>query len=116
MTKKDIVQKIVEELNLQPSVARKAVQRTLDLIIETLATEGRIELRNFGIFQVARRAPRIARNPRTRERVIVPERYVVTFKPGKIMEERIQHVDPTKARIKLSRQLQAEGTSGSGLQ
>lgn len=113
MTKKDIVQKIATELNLQPSLARKAVQRTLDLIIETLATEGRIELRNFGILQVARRAPRVARNPRTRERVIVPERYVVVFKPGKVMEERIQHIDPSKARIKVSRQLQAEGAPAS---
>lgn len=113
MTKKDIVQKIATELELPPAVARKAVQRTLDLIIEALATEGRIELRNFGIMQVARRAPRVARNPRTKERVVVPERYVVTFKPGKIMDERIQQIDPSRARIKVSRQLQAEGASAT---
>ncbi len=106
MTKKDIAARIASELKLSPSVAKKAVQLTFDSIIETLATEGRIELRNFGIFQVARRAARIARNPRTGERVSVPERYVVTFKAGKEMEERVQHVDPERARIRVGRQSQ----------
>lgn len=107
MTKKDIVARIASELKLSPTVAKKAVQMTFDAIIETLATEGRIELRNFGIFQVARRAARIARNPRTGDRVEVPERFVVTFKPGKEMELRVQQIDPTRARIKVGRQSQA---------
>jgi nucleoid DNA-binding protein len=48
--------------------------------------EHRIELRNFGVFEVKRRAPRKARNPRTGDKVLVPEKYVVTFKPGKERE------------------------------
>ena len=54
--------------------------------------ERRIELRNFGVFEVKRRAPRKARNPRTGDKVFVPEKYVVTFKPGKEMEERVKDV------------------------
>ncbi len=111
MTKKDIAARIASELELSPSVAKKAVQMTFDAIIETLAKEGRIELRNFGIFQVARRAARIARNPRTGERVEVPERYVVTFKAGKEMEERVQQVDPSRARIRVGRHSQAAASS-----
>ena len=65
------------------------VQGVFDGIVETLLSEGRIELRNFGVFEVKRRKPRRARNPRTGETVSVPARAVVTFKPGREMAERV---------------------------
>lgn len=89
MTKKEIVKKISQELGVPQLLAKEIVQRTFDAIIEALATEGRIELRNFGVFKVNTRAPRMARNPKTGDRVPVPQKKVVTFKPGKEMEERI---------------------------
>ncbi len=55
-----------------------------------MVEERRIELRNFGVFEVKKRAARKARNPRTGDKVYVPEKYVVTFKPGKEMEERVR--------------------------
>jgi hypothetical protein len=58
-----------------------------------LLEERRIELRNFGVFEVKRRKPRKARNPRTGERVDVEAKNVVTFKPGKEMEERVRQLD-----------------------
>ena len=64
-----------------------------DRITETLVDEGRIELRNFGVFEVKRRRARKARNPRTGESVSVPERSVVTFKAGLEMEERVNQSD-----------------------
>ena len=51
--------------------------------------EGRIELRDFGVFEVKRRKPRKARNPQSGETVQVPERVAVRFKPGKEMEEQV---------------------------
>ena len=65
VTKKEIVKKISEDINLTQLKTKDIVQRTLDAIIHTLVSEGRIELRNFGVFEVKRRAPRKARNPRT---------------------------------------------------
>jgi len=67
----------------------------LDAIVNTLAEEGRVELRNFGVFEVRRRKARKAHNPRTGEQVIVPEKCVVAFKPGQELEERVQ----TESRI-----------------
>ena len=67
--------------------------------------ERRIELRNFGVFEVKRRAPRKARNPRTGDKVFVPEKYVVTFKPGKEMEERVKELERQAAAA-------ARGTRG----
>ena len=64
----------------------------LDEIIETLVRDGKIELRNFGVFKVTKRAARPARNPRTSAPVYVPEKCVVTFKPGKEMAGRIREL------------------------
>lgn len=89
MTKKEIVKSISEELGLTQLKTKEIVQRTFDAIIDALASEGRIELRNFGVFEVKKRAARVARNPRTGDQVEVPEKYVVTFKPGKEMEARV---------------------------
>jgi integration host factor subunit beta len=96
VTKKEIVKKISEEIGLTQLKTKDIVQRTLDAIIHTLVTEQRIELRNFGVFEVKRRAPRKARNPRTGDKVYVPAKNVVTFKPGKEMEELVRQMDPEK--------------------
>ena len=89
MTKKDIAKQIALDAGLTQLQALEVVQRTFDEIIRTLVTEGRIELRNFGVFEVKRRSPRRARNPRTGEKLVTPARNVVTFRPGKAMEELI---------------------------
>ena len=90
MTKKEIVRKISERADLTQLKTKEIVQWTFDAIIDTLIKDGRIELRNFGVFEVRRRKARRARNPRTNDRVDVPEKNVVTFQPGKEMEERVR--------------------------
>ena len=102
MTKKEIVRTISEEIGLTQLQTKEIVQKTFNAIVEALVDEGRIELRNFGVFEVKRRAPRKARNPRTGDKVFVPEKYVVTFKPGKEMEERVRELErQAAARAKL---------------
>lgn len=93
MTKKEIVKQISEEIGLTQLKTKEIVQKTFDAIIETLVRERRIELRNFGVFEVKRRAARKARNPRTGEKVDVAEKFVVTFKPGKEMEEKVLQLE-----------------------
>lgn len=103
MTKKEIVRTISDEIGLTQLQTKEIVQKTFNAIVETLVEEGRIELRNFGVFEVKRRAPRKARNPRTGEKVFVGEKYVVTFKPGKEMEERVRELErQAAARAKLA--------------
>lgn len=93
MTKKEIVKTISEEIGLTQLKTKEIVQKTFDAIVETLVGEGRIELRNFGVFEVKKRAARKARNPRTGDKVFVPAKFVVTFKPGKEMEERVRQME-----------------------
>jgi nucleoid DNA-binding protein len=92
VTKKEIVRTISERANLTQLKTKEIVQWTFDAIIETLVSEGRIELRNFGVFEVKRRKPRRARNPRTNKPVEVEAKNVVTFQPGKVMEEKVRHM------------------------
>jgi nucleoid DNA-binding protein len=92
MTKKEIAKKISEQSGITVLLALEAVQLVFDGIIETLLSEGRIELRNFGVFEVKRRRARKARNPRNGEKVNVPARMVVAFKAGREMEERVSRL------------------------
>ena len=98
MTKKDMARAIAGEMGLPQVQATAIVQRIFDGITETLLSEGRIELRNFGVFEVKERKPRRARNPRTGEAVDVPGKRVVTFKPGREMEQRVRRLKRVPAR------------------
>src|SRR3954468_5362071 len=89
MTKKELAKAIAGEMGIPQVQATAIVQRIFDGIIETLVAAGRIELRNFGVFEVKRRKPRWARNPHTGDPVKVPAKLVVTFKPGKDMGLRV---------------------------
>lgn len=116
MTKKEIVKTISDEIGLTQLKTKEIVQKTFDAIVETLVDEGRIELRNFGVFEVKKRAARKARNPRTGDKVYVPEKFVVTFKPGKEMEERVRQLEEkaaaeARARANAAAAAQAESSS-----
>ena len=108
MTKKEIVKTISDETGLNQQQIKTIVQKTFDAIVSTLVEAGRIELRNFGVFQVRPRAARKARNPRTGRQVEVPEKFVVTFKPGKIMEQKVNAIEGSS----LAQQIRDEIASG----
>ncbi|MDP8298622.1 MAG: HU family DNA-binding protein [Candidatus Tantalella remota] len=86
MTKKDIIMKIADDINLKQVEVKEVVQRTFDLITESLRNGDKVELRNFGIFKVKTRKGRLGRNPRTGEGVSIPDKKVVSFKPGMKMK------------------------------
>jgi nucleoid DNA-binding protein len=92
VTKKEIVKQIADRAELTQLKTKEIVQWTFNAIVDTLIQDGRIELRNFGVFEVKRRKARKARNPRTGDKVDVEPKNVVTFKPGKDMEERVRRM------------------------
>jgi DNA-binding protein HU-beta/integration host factor subunit beta len=96
MTKKEIARMISDELGLTHQKTQQVIQRTLDVIIEVLANEGQVELRNFGVLKVKDRPSRIGRNPRTGEEIFISERAVISFKAGKDMEERVEQYRPRR--------------------
>lgn len=90
MTKKEIVNKIAEDANLKQTDVKKVVQKTLDEIIAALSRGETVELRNFGVFKIKSRKPRLGRNPKTGAKVPIPERKVVTFKVGMVMKKKVR--------------------------
>jgi nucleoid DNA-binding protein len=109
VTKKDIVRQISEQVDVPQLKTKEIVQATFDAIIETLVREGRIELRKFGVFEVKRRKARRARNPKTNEDVEVGPKNVVTFQPGKKMEDRVRQMPLVTERPRKPRKSKAAG-------
>ncbi|MBI4659403.1 MAG: integration host factor subunit beta [Verrucomicrobia bacterium] len=95
MTKRDLVVRISEETSLVQQQVLEVVQKTLDYIAEAVANGTKVELRNFGVFEVKIRKARVGRNPNAPEAdVRIPPRAVVKFKPGKEMREAVLKLTP----------------------
>ncbi len=100
VTKKELVDRIADELNssrprsrIKRVQVRRVVQKFLDMIIDELAKGNRLEFRDFGVFECKHRAPRIAQNPKTLEKVPVPARRAVKFKAGRVMKLKLENPD-----------------------
>jgi len=89
MTKGDIVNRISAATGLTKKDTAMVVDGVLDAIAEALARKERIEIRGFGVFKVVKRAPRVARNPKARKEIRIPERLMPVFKPSKNLRKRI---------------------------
>jgi nucleoid DNA-binding protein len=90
MTKKDIVLKITDMTGIKQVDVKTIVQKTFDVIVESLVRGEKVELRNFGVFKIKERKARFGRNPRTGASVPVPPRKVVVFKSGLEMKQQIK--------------------------
>ena len=93
-TKKDLIDRIAEETNQKRTVVKKTVQCFLANVIAELRRGNRLEFRDFGVFEIRHRAPRVAQNPKTLERVPVPAKRTVKFKVGRLMKMALEiHAD-----------------------
>lgn len=89
-TKRDLVIRISNDTGLIQQDVMAVVQKTLDYITEALIAGKNVELRNFGVFEVKLRKPRVGRNPNDPAKdVQIPARAVVKFKAGKEMREQV---------------------------
>ena len=92
ITKKDLVERASARAGVNRTATRDVLQAVLDTIVDELGDGHRIELRDFGVFEVKARAARTAQNPKTLERVRVPPRGAVRFKAGRRMKEAIENL------------------------
>jgi nucleoid DNA-binding protein len=100
LTKRDLVTRISNETGLVQQQVLDVVQRTLDYIAESLSKGDKVELRNFGVFEVKIRKARVGRNPNSPETdVPIPERCVVKFKPGKEMRAEVIKIAPKASAV-----------------
>src|ERR1051325_2992348 len=107
MTKRDLVVRISEETGLVQQDVLNVVQKTLDYISDAVTRGEKVELRNFGVFEVKVRKARVGRNPNAPAAdVPIPPRAVVKFKPGKEMREAVLHL--TAQQIAVQEQIAAQ--------
>jgi len=94
MTKSELIAQLAERFpQLVAKDADYAVKMILDAMTEALSNGDRIEIRGFGSFALNYRPPRIGRNPKSGEKVSVPEKYVPHFKAGKELRERVDGLE-----------------------
>lgn len=98
-TKKDLIDRIAAETRQKRTAVKKTVQSFLDNVIEELGRGNRLEFRDFGVFEIRRRAPRVAQNPKTLERVPVPAKRTVKFKVGRLMKIALEGAEPTREGV-----------------
>ena len=95
MTRSDLVAQLAERFGqLTHRDTEFAVKTILDAMSDALARGHRIEIRGFGSFGLNYRPPRVGRNPKSGEKVHVPEKHVPHFKAGKELRERVDALDP----------------------
>ena len=89
ITKKDLVDRIADKGGNKRVVVKKIIQAFLDEIVAELGNGNRLEFRDFGVFEIRARAARVAQNPKTMEKVFVPQKRTVKFKIGRLMKQRL---------------------------
>lgn len=108
MTKRELVIEVASKLGLTQNEVSTIVQETLDTITEALVEGQRLEIRNFGVFEVKERDARIGRNPRTGDEVPIAKKRVAAFRPGKALKEWIQ-AGPNRKPHHLFRESASDG-------
>jgi|TARA_R110002072_G_scaffold92902_2_gene206490 integration host factor subunit beta len=111
ITKKVLVDQIAQRTGHKRVVAKQIIQEFLDQVIDEIADGNRLEFRDFGVFEVKHRAPRMAQNPKTLERVPVPAKRTVKFKAGRRMRECLETVKAdAQTEVKTETQTTAPAT------
>lgn len=110
ITKKELVDRIAEQLSVKRVTVKRVTQQFLDEVISELGKGNRLEFRDFGVFETKQRAARVAQNPKTMERVTVPSKRTVKFKVGRLMKARMQEIAAKQAA---ARDGQPSGVSAS---
>ncbi len=88
-TKRDLIKRPSAETSTPRQLTRQIVQQFLNDIVGELASGHRLKFRDFGVFEITRRKPRVARNPRTGASIHIPAKTVAHFKQGRLMRERV---------------------------
>ena len=101
IAKSELIAKLAEKYpQLAAKDAELAVRTLLDAMTRTLVEGRRIEIRGFGSFALSTRPPRTGRNPKSGETVMVPEKRVPHFKPGKELRQRVDQGAPNPDSVR----------------
>jgi integration host factor subunit beta len=109
MTKADLVEIVKTATQLEQKVTEEVIETVFDSLIAALRKGERIEIRGFGTFRTRDRRGRQGRNPRTGEKVEVPAKKILFFKPSKDLKDFVNTSSTTKASAASSPETPAQG-------
>lgn len=89
LTRADLCEAVHEEVGLSRQECAGLVERTLELIVESLAQGETVKLSGFGVFQVRDKRARMGRNPKTGAPAAINPRRVISFRASQIMKSRV---------------------------
>ena len=89
ITKKELMDRIADDLGYKRILTKEIIQAFLDAVIEEMAAGNRLEFRDFGVFDSKVRASRQAQNPKTLDKVFVPPKRSVKFKVGRVLKRKL---------------------------
>lgn len=95
LTRADLVEAVHEELGLSRQECAGLVERTLDLIVESLERGETVKLSGFGVFQVREKRARMGRNPKTGQPAAITPRRVISFRASQLVKSRV-HDAPSR--------------------
>ncbi len=87
MIKIDLVRDLSQKLNVKDKEALTIIDHLIESMKDTIIRHGRLEIRDFGVFEVKKRKQRVGRNPKNKKEYPIPSHNAVTFKPGKEIKE-----------------------------
>ncbi len=90
MNKVEIVANLAEKTGLNKQDAEKAYDNLFDILIDALADGEKVVISGFGTFEVKERKARKGHDPRTKEEIVIPSLKAATFKPGKVLKEKVR--------------------------
>ena len=89
LTKKEIINSLYMQIGFSKKISEEMLEDVLDIIVENLKKFKKIKISNFGTFSVKSKRSRVGRNPKTKEKKIISERNIVSFKPSKDFKDYI---------------------------
>jgi len=91
-TRQSLTDLVYKELGISRAVASNFIDDIFDLISFELEKKNKVKIANFGTFNIREKKQRIGRNPKTKEDKVISGRTVITFKPSKILKNKINKV------------------------
>ena len=92
LTKKEIINSIYMQLGYSKKLIENIIEDIFEVILESLMSEGKVKISNFGTFILRHKKSRIGRNPKTKKEAVISERNVIIFKPSKYLKDKINNV------------------------
>ncbi|MDD7318659.1 MAG: HU family DNA-binding protein [Prevotella sp.] len=91
MNNKDFIQRLSQRLGMTQDDTQATLNKAIDIMGDIFQEGNAVQFPNFGTFEVKKRLERIVVNPGTKQRMLVPPKLVLGFKPVASVKEKLKN-------------------------